>query len=406
MPKLTIDIGVVTTKVRSGIKRVNKLFRTFGNRIKSVVTSGLGMLGLSAGISGVAFATKKLIDDLDNLGKTARNLDLRPEDLQKMEFAMRRSGGSAKDVTTGMRRMVRQVNDLKRGLSTAKDVFGELGLELDDLKGKKTHELFKLIATALTGVEDNVQKAAIAQEVFGRGGIKLIEMAANYENLADEAEKLGIIISDKNVKAAEKFNDEMENSGKIIRASLVESGFVKWLSDIAVGFSEIIKSGSIVKETILNILKAAEQGKGLINLVSPITLALKGIQKFRGGKSLFGEGPETGAITPEEELAETKKLEKKKTADAKRDEIKAKTAAAQEAKRAKQALQASSINRTTGDKLTNLQNIGGNLPAVTRINKSEMLMKTQVDIQKSMDATLNAINSKMKSTQQGRHLAR
>ena len=396
MASLKINIGVVTSSVQRGLKRVRSMFASAGRSIKNFAVSGLGMLGIGVGITGIIAGVKNLISRLDQIGKMSRNLGLTTKELQQMEFAMIRSGGAAADVTTGMRRMTRQINDLKRGLSTAVKVFDELGVTQDDIEGKSTHEQFKIMSAALSGVKDASQKAAIAQELFGRGGVKLIEMAANYEKLSAEAERLGIIIEEKDVKAAEKFDDEMENLSRQMTKAVVDSGFIPWLTGVAEGFSAVAKEAKRVNKEL-----QAKKRKGDISGYFKTSPEIEASKWFRSQKTK--EVFSSPALSKEEIKAAIEKNAKLKESIEKRERIKKKYADAAEAKQG--AVKELKVAATT-NRLTNIQTVGGNLASVARVSKPEMLMKTQIDIQKSIQVTVAQLSNRIKTSPSGRNLAR
>jgi hypothetical protein len=76
-------------------------------------------------------------------------------------------------------------------------------------------ELWNKTITALAGVEDETERAQIAQELFGKGAMEmgaLLNMSAEeIEAMKQQAHDLGIVMDEEDVKAAAAFKDSLQN---------------------------------------------------------------------------------------------------------------------------------------------------------------------------------------------------
>ncbi|MCK9326470.1 MAG: hypothetical protein M0P69_13350 [Bacteroidales bacterium] len=242
-----------------------------GSRLKKFASGAVNIMkkyALGFGIGGGAMVamTKRLIDNADAIGKSAKRLGVSAEFYQKLTFAAERSGASQGAALKGIKKMQQTIFDAGQGLKTYIDCFDALGLTYDDLKGKSPEEQFKIIINALNNVTDATTKSALAQKIFGRSGSELVPMLRDYNSLSKEIEDRGAIISNENIEAAERFKDIMTNIGTTIQAALVNSGFVSWLADIADkmnavnnlkrAMSEGNKKGIISKDQAVEQIKA------------------------------------------------------------------------------------------------------------------------------------------------------
>lgn len=84
----------------------------------------------------------------------------------------------------------------------------DLGLSFDHLKTLDPGVQFEVVAQALGRVDDATQRAALGQEIFGRGWATILPLAKqNMRELGDEAEMLGAVMGDRLVKAGDDAGD-------------------------------------------------------------------------------------------------------------------------------------------------------------------------------------------------------
>ena len=76
----------------------------------------------------------------------------------------------------GIKRMSGFVEDAKDGLKTSTDALDKLGISVEDLQGLSPEESFRMLSSAIADLPDEVQKAALAQDVFGRSGTRLLPL--------------------------------------------------------------------------------------------------------------------------------------------------------------------------------------------------------------------------------------
>ena len=313
MSKLTIKIGASISALKSGLAKAKNKLKSFAGMAKGVFAMG----GLSG--AGIAVFAKNIIDNLDQIGKSAKAMGTSSEFFQKLSFAAERSGSSIEQATAGMKRMTRVVNDAGNGLMSAKRSLSQIGLTADDLKGKSVDKQFEMIAEALNGVKDSSKKAAIAQEIFGRAGAGLIPMIADYKSLAEEAEKAGIIISDNNVKAAEEFKDSITNMNKALVALTVDSGFIKWLADVADRMASVAKHGNFLSG-IYKEMTGGSYGDDNTHDYEREQKRLELIKRFRSrGQNAAADALE-GKLTSEKDRIKAKEITKNAADEKKKKE--------------------------------------------------------------------------------------
>ena len=217
-----VRFGADTSGFRRRLQEMTGLSRQQVNLLMSVFA------GFS--IRGVYRQFSQLIDRLDEIGKSARALGIGTDEFQHLEFASKRTGGSMRQTETALNRMARTIGDSARGTARATEALSELGLAYEDLIDLNLVSQFELIGDRINRVENQQQRLNLAQEFFGRSGKVVLDMAANYDELARAAEST--IIGEDHIQAAEDYKDAMQDLGRVIQHSIVESGFLPWLTDL------------------------------------------------------------------------------------------------------------------------------------------------------------------------------
>jgi len=245
----------LTTKDRMqrGLARARARLQHFSQDVQAL---GMQMTTAATGIlAPMALAMKSFADVGDRIGKMAKRTGLSVEAVQSLGHAAERSGTDAETLEKGVRRMSRTVWDAERGLSTANDALGELGLSVADLSGLSPEKQFKAIADALSHVEDASRKSAVAQQIFGRSGTQLIPMLKDgrqgIEDLQQTFEDLGVTLSKEDVKVAEVFTDTLGDLLVQFKygAALLGSALVPAVEDLTESAEKWLKeSAAWVKE--------------------------------------------------------------------------------------------------------------------------------------------------------------
>jgi len=164
----------------------------------------------------------------DTLDKMSARTGIAVESLAALEFAATRSGASLDDVEKGSRRLSQAIRDGTRGLRTYTDAFDELGVSADELAKLSPEQQFAAIADALAGVTDDSRRTALAIQLLGRSGTRLIPLlvqgSAGLEEFRREAERLGIVLSTRDATAAAQFTDALGDLRLQVRAIAFQVG--------------------------------------------------------------------------------------------------------------------------------------------------------------------------------------
>jgi len=199
-----------------GFKVDDKALNKLDSQVKSLTKSFalIGAAGVAAGAAMFGLA-KSTAASGDYFRKTSQAIGVNAELLQKMAHVATLGGVSQEELVNGMRILANTMVDAGDGLETYLKAYVKVGISQDQLKnGLVTNEEVLLrVADKFSQMADGIEKTAIAQDLFGRAGAKMIPMLnQGREAIAAqmaEAEQLGFIFDTKLQKASEQFNDQL-----------------------------------------------------------------------------------------------------------------------------------------------------------------------------------------------------
>lgn len=164
-------------------------------------------------VAGVVSSAKEVAALGDTIDKQSQKVGLSYEAYQKWDYAMQLAGTSMQACTTGLKTLTNKLDDALSGSESAAAQFERLGLSMDELAGLSREEVFAKVVAGLQNITDETEKAALANDFFGKSGQDLLPLFnMTEEELAAvmaETEQYGMIMSDEAVKDAAAFTDSM-----------------------------------------------------------------------------------------------------------------------------------------------------------------------------------------------------
>lgn len=177
--------------------------------------------GLGAAMIGNAYSAALAVDDLNTLSKQT---GFTVEELQKMQYA-----SSLVDVDFNT--MTGSIAKLTKNMANGSDAFGKLGISVkDEMTGqlRDANTVWYETLWALSKVQNETERDALAMELFGKSAADLSGIVDDggvaLMSYGSEAEELGLILSQDDVDAANKFNDAMDQLKARTSAAFLEAG--------------------------------------------------------------------------------------------------------------------------------------------------------------------------------------
>ena len=244
----TKDLEQATNKAKS---ETNSLSSSLSKGLS--VAAGVAATAIAATTAAVVALSKATwqgIQDVaaygDAIDKNSQKVGLSKKAYQQWDYVMQIAGTSMQDCAVGMKTLTNKVDDAKNGSKNAVKQFEQLGITVDDLKGKTREDIFAMTVKGLQNMSDETLKAAVANDLFGRSGQNLMPMfnATNEETqrLIEETEKYAMIMDDEAVSASAAFQDSMTKLTKTTQG-LKNKFFgvlLPGITDITDGFSDMV----------------------------------------------------------------------------------------------------------------------------------------------------------------------
>lgn len=247
-----------TDKASSGIAKAKDRFKKFGKGLGAAgkVVGGTIKVGAAAvaGITTASVAAGKAIGSLasdsaeagDEVDKMSQKLGMSRKGYQEWGFVLGQAGVDINSLQTGMKTMTNQIGAAKNGTTASAEAFSKLGISMEELQGMSREEAFGAIVKGMQGMEDSTERAALANQLFGKSGQNLTplfnESSEGTQELINKANELGMVMGDDAVDAAVNFQDQLDGLKRTFEATKngVSSQMLPALTDVMGGLQMLM----------------------------------------------------------------------------------------------------------------------------------------------------------------------
>jgi hypothetical protein len=199
------------TKAEKAAKESAKKSAEAWDKVGTAITK-VGAAALGAGAGMLAFversaASGAAIDD------AAKRANVGAREYQRLAFAVEQAGGKPEQLAIGFRTLAKGITEARTGTGPAAEAFKKLGINVADFGRMNAEQRFAALADALSGVHDTSARTALSMTLLGEAGVALgpafADGSAGLRKAGDEAERLGIVMSDSAVEGAAKLDEEI-----------------------------------------------------------------------------------------------------------------------------------------------------------------------------------------------------
>ena len=239
--------------------------------------------GLATALVGNAINSASMADDLNTLSSQT---GFTVEELQKMKYA-------SDIVDVSMDQMTGSIQKMTKQMSSGNKAFETLGVSLTDSNGnmRDAKDVWYDSLDALSKVENETERDALSMELFGKSAMDMAGIiddgGASLKALGDEAEGLGLIMSQDMVDDANLLQDSIDRMkgrteqafltmGASLASSLVPA-FEKVLDVVTKVVQWFANLDGGTQQTILVILGLIASISPLAGLISQITTVVMGL---------------------------------------------------------------------------------------------------------------------------------
>jgi len=219
---LFATLSLDTSSYDEGLDKSEEKGSSFGKKLSGVVATGAkvgaaaiaatgaAVVGLSTSFANSLVETSNFGDEID---KQSQRLGISAENYQKFDYALNIAGTSMSNMSIGMKTLTNKLDDAKNGSEDAIAMFEQLGMSFEDIQNMSREEVFEQAIYGFQQMADSTERAALANDVFGRSGQELTPLfnmtTEETKELMNTAEEYGMVMSEEAVKASAGFKDSL-----------------------------------------------------------------------------------------------------------------------------------------------------------------------------------------------------
>lgn len=236
--------------------------------------------GVVAAIGGMAVKAANAADEIATL---AQQTGFSVEFIQEMQFASERVDVSVETMTGAMTKLKKNMSSDSADVAEA---FRAIGVNVKALEnsGASMDEIFLTVVDALGGVGNELERDQLAMTIFGRSADQLAGILDDggeaLMRYGQEAEDMGLILSEEGMSGAQQFSDAMDRLGAIAEQSVVKAGaallndlmpVLEDFMNVAAGILDVISNIPAPLQEIMLIIGAA------VATISPVAKAISNV---------------------------------------------------------------------------------------------------------------------------------
>ena len=282
---LTLESSQFVANSKRAATAAEKMSNDISKSLTAAKSAVSGFLAIAA-VGFAATGIKNALDYASAIGETAQQLGVATTAYQELTYAATQTGVSQQELEAGLARLTRNIGQGAK-------VFGELGIAIRDTAGnsRDTGDVFNDVAAKLGSIQDPAKRAAIEVQLFGKAGQKLDTLlsggTAAVGALADEAHRLGMVLSPKQIADADAAADAFTRVKRSLDVNI--AGAVSSNASAILGLADAIGAVIQVSAKGLTSLRRFYQDAtilaGKAALVSPFTS-----EATKGKNKAFAEG--------------------------------------------------------------------------------------------------------------------
>lgn len=274
--KLTLDNSEYEAKIKDSQKTASSFSSKIGTAFK---TGARAVVGFTTGVVAASTAITALAMNFINAGSeiddNSQKLGISTEAYQYWSLVLQRAGTDASQLSMAIRNMTTFVENLSAGQGDALLTLQKLGIGYEDFMAMNTEEKLYAIVEALQGMESQTDKVTIAQDIFGNRVyqelLPLLGMQqGSLEDLREEFEGLGLVLSDNTIKNIAAVGDKVDNLTNTIKTAGLVIG------------SNLLPEIELITEGLVGLANGSDDAMqslsdGLVGLIDKVAEAIPSI---------------------------------------------------------------------------------------------------------------------------------
>lgn len=218
MAETNIKITADTRQAERDIKRLETALDGINSVGDGAATA---LAAITAAAAGMGYAILKTLDAAGALIDASKALGISAQNLQVLQHAAALAGVGAEELNGSLIRLQNNLGSaFAAGTGPAIDAMKRLGIPMQTIMAMRVDKQFESIANELNKITNPAERNALAIDLLGKQGPRLLELANNTKAAREEMEKLGLALSDIDVAALDAAGDSVDELKGIFDAGL------------------------------------------------------------------------------------------------------------------------------------------------------------------------------------------
>ena len=244
-------LSPVLKGVQRSVKATHKSIRDIssaGSELSARLGIPLALLG-GASVAGLTRAVGAFMQFGSAVNDASKKIGINAEKLQELEYAGKLAGVMPETLQGGLAKLNKGLGEAAAGKNKdLANMFKELGISIRDANGqvRSAADVMPQLANFFEKQENPAKRARVAVAAFGKSGQDLIPMlsegSAGLADMANEAHRLGIILSSDQVAAADTLGDTFDKLKMSVQGLGMSIGaqLAPVLTPLIIGFTDWI----------------------------------------------------------------------------------------------------------------------------------------------------------------------
>lgn len=221
-----IDIGarLSLSNFTKGLTSLRGQLASFSSGIEKMASSTgtwVAAIGAGAAVAGLSALVTSSMDAMDAASDLSQQLGTTVGNLTALQHAANLTGSSAEALGPALQKMNINLSEASTKGGTAAEAFTKLGLDANKLKEMDPSLAFVEVADALSKIPNSSDRAAAAMDIFGKGGINILNTLGagkgTLQDLMKEAERLGVSFNEIDAAKIGEAKDQMDRLGAVMQ---------------------------------------------------------------------------------------------------------------------------------------------------------------------------------------------
>ena len=179
-----------------------------GNNLVTTFKNALVAAGIGTAVKAAFSAVGDLAEYGDTIDKQSQKIGISAKAYQEWSAVLQHSGTDINTMQSAMRK-------LSSAAADGSDAFQKLGISQEEAMSMSQEDLFARVIEGLQGMEAGSERAALAQDLLGRGAQEMAALlntsAEDTQAMKDRVSELGGVMSDDAVKASAAYRDSLQD---------------------------------------------------------------------------------------------------------------------------------------------------------------------------------------------------